>query len=194
MVRDRAARPEGRPLRLFIATEVPEAVRERLAEATRPWHGRVDGARWVTPDNWHVTMKFLGSVYPRLMEWVTRQVRAAATAGEPFTTALTELGAFPSARRARVLWAGLEDPGGVFAGLAGTLDGLLEREFEPEKRAFTPHLTVARFKVQGPLPEDLMGTVVRSDPFPVEHLTLYRSHLQRPAARYEVLESFPLGG
>jgi 2'-5' RNA ligase len=194
MARDRAARPEARPVRLFVATDVPEDVRRRLADATRPWHDRVKGARWVTPENWHVTMKFLGSVYPRLMSWVTDQVRAAATSGAPFSSALTELGAFPSARRARVLWAGLEDPQGRYALLASTLDGLLEREFEPEKRAFTPHLTVARFKEQGPLPEELLATDVRSKQFPVEHLTLYRSYLQRPAARYEPLERFPLGG
>ena len=194
MARDRAARPEARPVRLFVATDVPEDVRRRLADATRPWHDRVEGARWVTPENWHVTMKFLGSVYPRLLSWVTDQVRAAASSGEPFTSALTELGAFPSARRARVLWAGLDDPQGRYASLASTLDGLLEREFDPEKRAFTPHLTVARFKVQGPLPEELLATDVRSHPFPVEHLTLYRSYLQRPAARYEPLERFPLGG
>jgi 2'-5' RNA ligase len=194
MARDRAARPEARPARLFVAADVPEPVRLRLAEASRPWHGRIEGARWVSPDNWHVTMKFLGSVYPRLVEWVKQQVAAAAKAGRPFTTALSELGAFPSARRARVLWAGLEDTSGVFAALAGALDRLLEREFQPEKRAFTPHLTVARFNVQGPLPDELMAVDVRSDSFPVEHLTLYRSHLQRPAARYEALERFRLGG
>jgi RNA 2',3'-cyclic 3'-phosphodiesterase len=194
MARDRAARPEARPLRLFVATDVPSEVRQRLADAVRPWHGRVDGARWVSPDNWHVTLKFLGSVYPRLVDWVTDQIRAAARAGEPLTASLSVLGAFPSPRRARVLWAGLEDPSGQFASLAGTLDGLLEREFEPEKRAFTPHLTVARFNQQGPLPDTLLAADVRSEPFPVEHLTLYRSYLQRPAARYEPLGRFPFGG
>ena len=195
MARDRASRPEGRPLRLFVATDVPAEVRGRLADAVRPWHAKVEGARWVGPDNWHVTLKFLGSVDPRLLQWVTDQVRAAAAAGKPFTTALSALGAFPSPRRARVLWAGLEDdPSGAFTELAGTLDGLLEREFEREKRAFTPHLTVARFNVQGPLPEELLALDIRSKTFPVEHLTLYRSYLQRPAARYEPLERFPLGG
>jgi 2'-5' RNA ligase len=193
MARDRASRPEARPLRLFVATDVPEPVRRGLAEAVRPWHDRVPGARWVTPENWHVTLKFLGSVYPRLLQWVTDQVRGAAAGGEPFTTSLTELGAFPSARRARVLWAGLEDSSGVFVRLAAELDALLEREFQPEKRPFTPHLTVARFNQQGPLPDELLTTDVRSEPFPVEHLTLYRSYLQRPAARYEALERFRLG-
>jgi len=193
MARDRAARPEARPLRLFVATDVPEPVRRRLADAVQPWHGRVEGARWVTPDNWHVTLKFLGSVYPRLVDWVREQVAAAAAAAEPFDSAVTAIGAFPSPRRARVLWAGLDDPGGRFVALASALDGLLGREFAPEKRAFTPHLTVARFNEQGPLPEGLLAADVASERFPVGHLTLYRSYLQRPAARYEALERFPLG-
>jgi len=193
MARDRASRPEGRPLRLFVATDVPAEVRGRLADAVRPWHAKVEGARWVGPDNWHVTLKFLGSVDPRLLPWVTGQVRAAAGGGRPFTTSLTVLGAFPSARRARVLWAGLDDGDRHHGALAETLDRLLEPEFQPEKRAFTPHLTVARFNVQGPLPEELLSTDVRSELFPVEHLTLYRSYLQRPAARYEPMERFSLG-
>lgn len=57
-------------------------------------------------------------------------------------------------------------------------------------------LVSRRIEVSAPytLPVELLALDVRSEPFPVEHLTLYRSHLQRPAARYEPLERFPLGG
>ena len=194
MARDRAARPEARPLRLFVAVDVPDAVRRRLARAVESLHGALPGARWVVPENWHVTVKFLGSVYPRLRDWVTEQVTEAARSAQPFETRLTSLGAFPSPRRARVLWAGLEDAEGRFASVAGALDGFLEREFRVEKRPFSAHLTVARFREQVSIGEELLRLDIASEPFPVRALTLYRSLLQRPAARYEPLAKFPLSG
>jgi RNA 2',3'-cyclic 3'-phosphodiesterase len=193
MARDRSARPEARPLRLFVAVDIPETVRRGLAGVVEALHEALPGARWVAPVNWHVTMKFLGSVYPRLRDWVGEQVADAARGAEPFETRLTEMGAFPSPRRARVLWAGLEDAGGRFAGIAGELDRRLEREFRVEKRPFSAHLTVARFREQARLDEEMLGLEVTSEGFPVEALTLYRSYLQRPAARYERVARFPLG-
>jgi RNA 2',3'-cyclic 3'-phosphodiesterase len=192
-VRDRKARPEARPLRLFVAVDIPDGVRRRLAGAVKPLQESLPGARWVIPENWHLTLKFLGSVYPRLREWVGERVAEAAEHAESFETRLTELGVFPSPRRARVLWAGLQDPDGRLVALASALDRLLEREFRTEKRPFTPHLTVARFREQVPIDEGLLSLDVASEPFPIDALTLYRSYLQRPAARYEPLARFPLG-
>jgi 2'-5' RNA ligase len=154
----------------------------------------VPGGRWVVPENWHLTLKFLGSVYPRLRDWVGEQVAATARTAERFETRLTALGAFPSARRARVLWVGLDDSEGRFKSLAAELDRLLEREFDVEKRPFTAHLTVARLRDQVALDDDAMSIDVGSEPFTVDALTLYRSHLQRPAPRYEPVREFPLYG
>ena len=194
MARDRAARPEARPLRLFVAVDVPHAIRRRLARTVDSLHDALPGARWVVPDNWHVTLKFLGSVYPRLREWVGEQVAEAASGAAPFETRLTSLGAFPSPRRARVLWAGLDDPKGRFASVAEALVRLMEREFRVEKRPFSAHLTVARFREQARVDEAMLAVDVASEPFPVKSVTLYRSHLQRPSARYEPLRAYPLGG
>ena len=192
MARDRKARPEARPLRLFVAVDIPGLARRELARRIEPLRAELPNARWVTHENWHVTLKFLGSVYPRLRQWVGTRVRAAAESHEPFSTRITELGAFPSPRRARVLWAGLDDSEGRFSSLAAELDRLLEPEFEPDERVFTAHLTVARFREQASLPADLLLTDVAGEPFSVDALTLYRSHLQRPAARYEALERIRL--
>jgi RNA 2',3'-cyclic 3'-phosphodiesterase len=193
MARNRAARPEARPLRLFVAVDVPVPIKRSLARAVRPLRESVPGARWTRPEAWHVTLKFLGSVYPRLRGWVEEAVAAAAAAAEPFETRLTSLGAFPSERRARVLWAGLDDPEGAFVRLTGALEGSLEREFPAEKRPFTAHLTLARFKEQAALPQGSLEAELAGEPFPVERLVLYRSHLQRPHAVYESLATFPLG-
>ena len=194
MARDRASRPEARPLRLFVAVDVPEAVRDLVAVAVAPWRDRHPRAKWVPKQNQHVTVKFLGSTWPRLVEWVTQAVGGVAGASAPFDTRVTGLGAFPTPRRARVLWAGLDDTGGRMAAVAAALDEALAKEFEPEKRAFTAHLTVARFDPPVPLGDDLSAMELRTDAFPIDRLVLYRSHLQRPAPVYEPLHEFPLVG
>ena len=196
MARDRAARPEAKPLRLFVAVDVPETVKDLLAERVSPFMDRIPGARWTKPPGWHVTLKFLGSTWPRLVEKVKAAIGTVAGTAEGFESALTELGAFPSPRRARVLWAGLADEDHRFAEIVRSLDLALEEHFAPEKRAFTPHLTIARLAPPRDLSEftpDLVGTQVLSDRFPVDRLVLYRSHLSPRGATYEPLERYPLG-
>jgi 2'-5' RNA ligase len=193
MARDRASRPEAKPLRLFVAVEVPEDVREDVAHIVAPVRGRHPGGRWVPTVNQHITVKFLGSTWPRLVEPVTRAVGEVAAAHAPFETHVAELGAFPSARRARVLWAGLEDRQGRMAGIAAGLDAALARDFPPEKRAFTPHLTLARFDPQVPLEDDLASLAVRSRSFRIDRLVLFQSHLRRPAPVYEPVATCALG-
>jgi 2'-5' RNA ligase len=194
MARDRAARPEARPLRLFVAVDVPEAIRAAVADATAPLREAHPRARWIPLENQHVTVKFLGSTFPRLVGWVTETVRSVAAASDPFGSAVEGLGAFPSPRRARVLWAGLDDAEGRFAPIAGALDDALAKEFRVEKRAFTPHLTLARFDPPVPLEGLEDAGRLEAMPFEVDRLVLYRSYLRRPAPRYEQLAAFPLGG
>ncbi|HYU57476.1 MAG TPA: 2'-5' RNA ligase family protein, partial [Actinomycetota bacterium] len=73
MARDRAAVPEAKPLRLFVAVDIPEAAKDLLIARTDRFRNRIPGARWTTPPGWHVTLKFLGATWPRLVE----EVRAA---------------------------------------------------------------------------------------------------------------------
>src|SRR5919204_1296144 len=117
MARDRAARPEAKPLRLFVAVDIPDDVRKGLATAVEPLKDLGLRARWVPPENWHVTLKFLGRTWPRLLRWVIGSIAAVTREQRPFATSLTGLGAFPTARRARVLWAGLDDGERRFAGI-----------------------------------------------------------------------------
>jgi 2'-5' RNA ligase len=192
MARDRASRPEAKPLRLFVASEVPEGIRAAVAGAVAPVRERFPKARWVPPQNQHVTLKFLGSTYPRLVDWVTAMVGEVASRHAPFTTRVEGLGAFPNARRARVLWAGLENRGSAFERLAADLDEALSKEFKAEKRAFTPHLTVARFEPTVVVDPDEIA--FQSGPFEVGRIVLFRSHLRRPAPVYEPMVVEPLGG
>ena len=130
--------------RLFLAVEVPPAAVDVVSAAVRPWRESFPTARWIPPENWHVTLKFLGRTAARLTPWVGETVGAIAGAHPPATLQVRGLGAFPSTQRARVLWAGIDDPAGVLTGLVADLETGLAEAFRPEVRRFHPHLTVAR--------------------------------------------------
>ena len=193
MARDRASRPEAAPARLFVAIEIDEAAKSRVRAVLEPWRQRFPAARWAPPANWHVTLVFLGRTWPRLMGWVQEQAAGVARASSPFTVTLDGLGAFPSTGRARVVWAGLRDPDGSCASMAQKLGEALSREFEPDKRAFHPHVTVARSDPPLALPEDFAATAIHTEPFRVDRLVVFRSFLARPAPRYEPLGVHPFG-
>jgi RNA 2',3'-cyclic 3'-phosphodiesterase len=191
MARDRTSRPGAKPLRLFAAVEIPDEIRGALAEAVSPLRERFPKARWVPIQNQHVTVKFLGSTYPRLVEWVTETVSSVAREHEHFETRVEGLGAFPNARRARVLWAGLDDTERHLERLAAGMDEALAKEFRQEKRAFTAHLTVARF--DPPVGLEPLEVAFESEAFEIDRIVLFRSHLRRPAPVYEPLGIYPLG-
>ena len=153
------------------------------------------GGRWTTSASQHVTLKFLGWTPSDRVDAVGSAIEIVARSHPGALVALGAVGAFPSMRRARVLWVGLEDPAELLARLAADLDRAMEPlGYAVEQRAFTPHLTLARFKsparLEGLVPVRPWG---RLDPFDIAAVTLYRSRLHPSGARYEALSSFPLG-
>lgn len=194
MARDRASRPEARSLRLFSAFEVPDDAQDAIDEAIGSLRERFPAARWVPRENRHVTLTFLGQTWPRLRAWVEEQVTAVASRTPPIPTRMTSLGAFPGGRRARVVWAGVDDADGRLAALAGGLDEALAKEFRPESRSYAAHCTVARSDPPLHVDEGDLDATLRPVAFTVERVVLFRSHLRRPAPRYEPLAVFPLRG
>jgi RNA 2',3'-cyclic 3'-phosphodiesterase len=192
MGRDRAARPEAKPLRLFVAIEIPEDAKAVVEEAFSPWREAFPKARWVPRENLHVTLKFLGRTWPRLTDWVPEQVEAAAADATRFAARLHGVGSFPSAKRGRALWAGFDEIDPI-AALAADIEASLVDEFPLEKRPFHPHLTVARSDPPLRLPAAYLDTELVSDAWEVDRVVLFRSHLRRPAPLYEPLASFRLG-
>lgn len=186
--------PEGgKKLRLFVAFDIPPPHLNALKDALRDLRGALDAGRWTSPEQQHVTLKFIGWMDPERADDVRRVCAPVASAARRAELSLTELGAFPNLRRGRVLWIGIEDQTGLAARLAADLDaGLAPLGVEPEERAYTPHLTLARFKP----PEDLRAAqevaLPPLDPFPLAAITLFRSHLARAGPRYEVVDRFVL--
>ena len=197
MARHEGAPPDPKPVRLFAAVEIPPRARDTAARAIEDWRPRFPGARWVRPESWHVTVKFLGRTPPRLVRYVREGCASAAATIRPFRVRLGGLGVFPGPSRARVFWVGLDDEGSGLSALAAALDRELGDEFPPEKRRFTAHLTVARFNPPRDVREHaaaLAEASVEPSPFRVGRLVLFQSHLSPRGARYEAVGEFPLRG
>lgn len=182
-------------LRLFAAVAIPDEHLTWLKESTGGLRELWPHARWTPPENQHVSLKFLGTTPPDRLEPISQVMKMVASGRPRAEVSLGQLGSFPSSTRVRVLWAGLEDSGDLLAGLAGDLGSALEPLGYPvEEREFRPHLTLARFREPvrpaDPLPELDTGSLPS---VPVNSIELFRSHLSPRGARYEVVESFPLG-
>jgi RNA 2',3'-cyclic 3'-phosphodiesterase len=189
----RGERSPGRARRLFVAVEVPPRVHRAVERAIAPWRDTL-AVRWVPSENRHVTVRFLGAVRPESIDRVRAAVASAAATVGPVRTRLTDLGAFPSSARARVLWAGLDDRGGRLAGLAIALDAALAPEFPPQTRAFRPHLTLARCDPPVRLPPAFRATPVAPVAFEIVRVVMFESVLGSGPPRYEAVEVARLRG
>jgi RNA 2',3'-cyclic 3'-phosphodiesterase len=183
----------ARRRRLFVAVDVPSEVQRAVDRAIRPWRWTLE-ARWVAPEQRHVTVRFLGAVDADAIDLVGVGVAAAAGSVAPVETRLAGLGAFPSERRARVLWAGIDDAAGRLAAIAAALDAALVPRFPPEPRAFRPHLTLARIDPPLRLPDGVVTATVEPVGFRVDRVVLYESVLGSGPPRYEALEEIQLTG
>lgn len=182
-------------MRLFVALDVPEAVRAALIELTERFRKTCPGARWVKLEGAHITLKFIGEVSSEKLEEI-RSALGAISHFDPITVRFAGLGFFPSPRRPRVFWAGVEG-GAPLAQLAAAIEMKLEPlGIAPEKRAFQAHLTLARFES----PQDSRGLAAAvealgSPEFGNETFSefhLYQSVLKRSGAEYTRLVSYPL--
>jgi 2'-5' RNA ligase len=194
LVTDRAPEPEPRPHRLFVAVSIPDRVADLVQEAVEPWRRTLPKVRWAPRENWHVTLRFLGSTDQRLVPWVGERLSEVARSIAPFGQCVRGLGAYPSTRRARVLWAGLGDHDGTLAVLAQAVSDALDPRFPSDERAFSAHVTLARSEPPIRLPGTFAATPLESERFVVDSIELVRSRLRRPAPVYERVATFPLSG
>jgi 2'-5' RNA ligase len=181
-------------VRLFFAFDIPQRENERVQAALSSLAQVLEGARVIPFEDRHVTLRFLGEVDDETVPAVVAAARSAAAGAERGYVSLEGLGAFPHQARARVLWAGITDPSSAAARLAGALGAMLvPLGFEPEERAYVPHLTLARFRTPVALPPGFETHLSEGPRFPLASFNLVQSHVTSAGARYEVMESFALG-
>ncbi len=169
-------------MRCFVAIDLPQEIKAeigrqqaalRAALAQAP--SRDQKINWTRPDGIHLTLKFLGET-----DRASQVIEALQGIGpfEKFSVEVKGFGFFPDARRPRVLWTGIEAPPAL-GELASRVETAMEKlGFPPEGRAFTPHLTLARFQSRRP------ETRLRKLPYVMVHQN------QLSLGRFEVSEFF----
>ena len=181
-------------MRLFVALEIPTAVRESLAALLDSLRALSAQPRLVRPENLHVTLKFIGEWAPEKLD-ALRSALDAVRLDQPVTLDFHGLGFFPNEKRPRVFWAGIEASPNLIT-LASEIDRATEKLGIPrEQRAFSPHLTLARFEPPG-LPEKLRGAIQENAAreFGALHSSEFRlieSKLKPSGAEYTTLQTFP---
>jgi RNA 2',3'-cyclic 3'-phosphodiesterase len=186
-------------VRLFVALEIPAAVRDNLAAQIKELRDlSVQLAdkrpRWVRLENLHLTLKFIGEVAPSKLDGIRTALSTVRSDG-PVDLQFRRLGFFPGEKHPRVLWAG-SNASANLATLARDIDRALETQgIGREKRAFTPHLTLARFEPPG-LHEKLRSAIQKSGEREFGSLQAREFHLiesktKSSGAEYTRVASFP---
>ena len=174
--------------RLFVAIDLPEAVGaslERLCVG-------LPGARWTDPEQYHLTLRFIGEVDGLSADDIYEGL--AEVDFEPFELSLHGFGHFPPRGEPKVLWAGVT-PESSITPLRRAVDRVVNAAgVEPERRRYSPHVTVARFPHGAPLlrlQRFLAGhALYRSEPFMVESFHLYSSQLHADGAIHTLEASY----
>lgn len=176
-------------VRLFVGVELPDDVRERLAALC----AGVPGARWVPPENLHLTLRFIGEVAGDEADDIYHALSAVRP--RSFDITLSGVGHFETGGEVRQLWAGVERSAELVA-LRDRIESTLVRlGLEPDGRRFTPHVTLARLR---DTPAHRVSTFLahhalfRAGPIPVSHFTLFSSFLQGSGSIYTAEADYPL--
>ena len=190
-------------IRSFVAIELPEAVKEALAALQRRLRDQAppQAVRWTRPESIHLTLQFLGEVAPGQIEAIVNALREVSAERPPFTFQVMGVGVFPNPHRPRVVWAGVSEPNEPLLDLQKAVgQALAPLGFPPEKRGFTPHLTIGRAARHAGRRElsELGAAVIQAEvgvvgQVRVDHITLMKSDLRPGGAVYTPLAVVPLG-
>lgn len=178
-------------IRLFVGIELPEELKDRLAGICNG----VPGAKWVSSENLHLTLRFIGEVGEARFADIDAALSLVRAPG--FELVLSGIGHFASGKVPRVLWVGVEKSESL-AHLHGRVEAAcVHAGLAPEGRRFSPHITLAR--LDNP-PASRLGaflahsSLFKSAPFPVTEFTLFSSFLGRGGAIHRAEAEYSLGG
>lgn len=184
-------------MRLFIAVNLSLEAREAIQSAIDEFSIQNPPWRWVSPDNWHLTLKFLGDAHAAQLDPLHAALGDVARRHRAFEMTLGAFGGFPNLRNPRVLFYDVEQGAKELEALANDVDAAVERALglERESRRFQAHVTVAR--VKGPLLAPVASRLEAVPPLTgsrsgVHSFELMESRLARTGATYSVVKEFAL--
>ncbi len=181
-------------MREFIAIELPGFLKQSLISVKDQLDTGDAKVKWVRPENMHLTIKFLGEIDEEQEKEIAESIENAVSRIQPFNLGIENIGAFPRISNPRVIWAGINKN--------DILDGIFEKiekaavnvGIPPEKRSFSPHLTLGRVKFMkkgSSLPQKFKDVEFESVEIPVSKIVLFRSKLTPEGPIYtKVQESY----
>jgi 2'-5' RNA ligase len=186
-------------VRTFIAVNLPPEIRRAIFDGAAAVRELLAGARWVSAENIHLTLKFLGQVEEARLVAVSDALDEVARAHRSFLLTVEAMGVFPNSRSPRVVWAGIRAEPRLEL-LHHDVERACEAVgFPVEGRAFRPHMTLSR--VKEPLPTEMRSSVRSaiqdsrlSGQVQVHTVDLMRSETGKEGSRYQVVHAAPLGG
>jgi 2'-5' RNA ligase len=194
-------------MRLFVALDIDDAIRERIAHFSDEMRALAPDVRWTKPESLHITLRFIGEQPESKISGI--EAALSRVSAPSMRISFRDCGFFPVPRSARVFWVGIE-AGPALAELAGDIEeALVTFGIEKEKRAFNPHLTLARAKgasgapgrQKSNRPNQSFAAVqerLREIPAPefgtmtAREFFLYRSQLSSQGSRYTKIANFAL--
>ena len=201
-------------MRTFIAIELPDAVKRRVVSRQRQLqqlfdaHGVKGTIRWTTPENLHLTLRFLGDTTSDQYAQIAQSLATLAAGQRALRLSVHRPGCFPGYRRPNIIWLDFVGDIGALGALQTGIESAVQLAgFVPEERPFTPHLTIgraAKSATQSQLeqtgailrqpPPDTARATTPDTPFAVDHLVFMHSDLQPAGPVYTVLSAHPFLG
>jgi 2'-5' RNA ligase len=187
-------------IRTFAAVPLSPALSQAIGEVIADLQCRLDDVKWVLPGNAHLTLQFFGGIEEEAVPALASALAGVAAQVAPFPIEVRATGAFPSLRRARVLWLGVDEPDGALSELAeAVMRATKALGYEVEDRPYEPHLTIGRCRSKhgavkgaeqalGALAERSFGQQI------VNEIVLFRTILGPEGPTYVPLERVPLVG
>lgn len=186
-------------MRAFIALELPDGVRSALAALEAQLAASKADAKWVSQEQLHVTVRFLGAITDAQQQTARGLLQDVARRTVAFQAALSRPGAFPSIAAPRVVWVGIGEGEAAMSGLAREIEaGLGRAGFPKEDRPFVAHVTLGRVRSAKNLPQ-LSASLRQTAWTPpaactIDHVTLFESVLSSAGPTYAALARAPFVG
>lgn len=188
-----------RQIRLFVAINFPDQVKAKLKFLIKELRQLPSDIKWVDVPNFHLTVRFLGNVPETQVAAILTALSGSVAGIVPFKLNLDGVGVFQSIVRPRVLWMGVSEETGALVRLHQQIqEGLGQLGFDPERRRFSPHLTLGRVRSPFGFPavferaKELVGNQGEFGPINVASIELMLSELSSRGPKYSILSSIPL--
>jgi 2'-5' RNA ligase len=184
-------------LRCFIAIEIPESMKKYICELIDILKKQNVDIKWVTHENLHLTLKFLGNTPEILLPKISESLINIVLSYETFYIKIYTLGIFPNKRHPRVIWVGVEDSGILNKLQKDIEDSMVLLGYQKEEKEFKPHLTLGRVRSQ----KGILNLINELDNFKerdfgyvsVKSIKLMKSELKPKGAEYSCLYEIPFG-